>query len=358
MSDKRLADYFEPVGDDAMARVWAKTNTRLEKADRWRRPLRALSFGVVVVAAVCVAFFIARSVGPKPGADTQIVELADGSLVEHTAQDHVEIDVVTPERVELTLQKGRAMFRVAKNPNRKFVTHAGGHIITVLGTVYTVDVSVDSLAVTVTEGVVEVAREDGTGRWRLHAGEHWSGAARPAASVASNVEPPSPTPAETAAPSAPPEPAPAIAPSPNATVARPSAGGSTAASTDGNPAAAALFQRAQDARLAGHTQEAARLLNEFLRKYPNDPRAGIAAFELGRLRLDSDDPKGALDALNQAADNGAAFEEQVAARRVQALEQSGDMVACQAAKKAFLKRFPQGSFAAVVAQRCRSKTSP
>jgi ferric-dicitrate binding protein FerR (iron transport regulator) len=100
--------------------------------------------------------------------------------MELTQKDRVEVAVVTPERVELHVQTGHATFRVAKNPGRSFVTRAAGHTITVFGTVYSVELTLDALEVRVDEGVVEIARDDGSGHWRVRAGERWSGTRRDA----------------------------------------------------------------------------------------------------------------------------------------------------------------------------------
>ena len=95
-----------------------------------------------------------------------------------------------------------------------------------------------------------------------------------------------------------------------------------------------------------------KLLEEFLRRFPEDARAALAAFQVGRSRLDMGDAQGALKALERAARDGAAFKEQIDARRVQALEQLGDLEACRAARAAFLRAFPNGSFADIVRRRC------
>jgi transmembrane sensor len=176
-------------------------------------------------------------------------------------------------------------------------------------------------------------------------------AAAPLSPAASSVAEPPPAPTESAAA----EPAPTESAAAEPTPSAAPSGREAAPAPDRSAEAARLFQRAQDARAAGKSAEAARLLSELLRRYPNDPRAGLAAFELGRIKLDARDPKGAVEALDQAEGAGKAFEEQVAARRVQALEESGDGRACRAAREDFLRRFPKGPFAAIVRRRCLPK---
>jgi hypothetical protein len=93
-------------------------------------------------------------------------------------------------------------------------------------------------------------------------------------------------------------------------------------------------------------------LARFLQLAPHDARAGLAAFQLGRTRLELGDPRGALEALDIATHAGSAFAEQISARRVQALEQLGELAACRQARAAYLRTFPDGAFSAIVRQRC------
>ena len=64
------------------------------------------------------------------------------------------------EGIELEVQAGHATFRVADNPARSFVTRAGGHTITVVGSVYTVDLKPDLLEVKVDEIHLEMASRE------------------------------------------------------------------------------------------------------------------------------------------------------------------------------------------------------
>ena len=122
-----------------------------------------------------------------------------------------------------------------------------------------------------------------------------------------------------------------------------------------SPGPRELLQAANDARLAGHTREAASAFDNLRRHYRNDPRAGLAAFELGRLRLDSlGDPGGAAEAFADsiALAPGATFREDAEARLVEALDRAHDAGRCAAARRGYLARFPNGLHAASVAARC------
>src|SRR5205085_7860137 len=105
------------------------------------------------------------------------------------------------------------------------------------------------------------------------------------APVAPRVDPPPPPPdPEVAAP----------APSPAPTVA-------AAAASVPAKSAKELLELSERQRLAGNTRAAAATLDVLLRRHRNDPRAALAAFDLGRLRLDAfGDAAGAVEALSDS----------------------------------------------------------
>ena len=84
------------------------------------------------------------------------VELPDGSTAWLNTDTAIDVRF-TATRREIVLLQGEAQFNVQKNPNRPFVVTADQGQSTALGTVYAVHKSTDSVRVTVTEGIVEVA---------------------------------------------------------------------------------------------------------------------------------------------------------------------------------------------------------
>jgi transmembrane sensor len=66
------------------------------------------------------------------------------------------------ERREVELTRGEAHFDVVKDASRPFVVRAGGLTVTALGTAFAIRNDRERVDVTVTEGVVEVARSDGS----------------------------------------------------------------------------------------------------------------------------------------------------------------------------------------------------
>lgn len=120
------------------------------------------------------------------------------------------------------------------------------------------------------------------------------------------------------------------------------------------PSAADLIRRAQSHRLAGRVRRAASAYHELRVRYPEDPRAGLAAFEEGRIRLyDLSDPRGALRALDAARDHSMSFlDADVAAARIAALDELGERTACATERRAFLERFADSAHATDVQGAC------
>ncbi|HKP62957.1 MAG TPA: FecR domain-containing protein [Polyangiales bacterium] len=331
----RLASHFRHQADEPrVARVWSALDARLDRARRKQRALWGAAAAFAIGAAAGLALYLPDAVkrdrsvaAPTP----QVLQLADGSRVEHAAGTHVAIESVSAQLVELHMTRGRAQFRVTPNRQRTFLTHAGGYTIRVVGTEFAVELESTAVRVAVTRGEVEVRRDGSADVWRVRAGESWDSGSAPAAAVL----PPAPPAAVPMQPGAAARPVPApLAQKPR------------------RPDAAALFQLAQQARADAQILESEHLLAEFLQRFPNDPRASLAAFQLGRTRLELGDARGALAALDRAAGDGNAFAEQVEARRVQALDQLGDREGCRSARAKFLREFPSGSFAELVRQRC------
>ncbi|GEM_PF-6075166 len=116
-----------------------------------------------------------------------------------------------------------------------------------------------------------------------------------------------------------------------------------------------VFERANEARLAGDAHVAAAEFERFVQRYASDRRAGLAAFELARIRLDVlGDMPGATAALRTAIRLAphAPFREHVDARLVDVLHAQGDVDGCTQARSEYLARHPRGSHRAVVERRC------
>lgn len=87
------------------------------------------------------------------------VQLADGSRVTAGPDTVLQIDYSDSVR-RVRLERGEAMFEVAKDATRPFIVDAGGALARAFGTVFGVDRRPDRVRVTVAEGRVAVVRAD------------------------------------------------------------------------------------------------------------------------------------------------------------------------------------------------------
>jgi transmembrane sensor len=108
-----------------------------------------------------------------------------------------------------------------------------------------------------------------------------------------------------------------------------------------------LLQLADVARLSGHPADAILPLERAVREFPEDRRAGLAAYTEGRIRVDE---------LHQASLGAAAFARAIALGLPEALSESaylrlvetrlasGDRAGAEAAAHEYAARFPGGRF--------------
>lgn len=379
---------------------WRTIAARLEgplhraRSARWPLALAAAGAALAVILSVALRREPADAPAPMAGAafesveGAELVKLPDGSELRLSHGAAVRVAAWTRSRVELTLERGELTADVPHLEGRSFITAAGAYQVRVIGTRFSVrhDPASGQTSVTVLRGRVEVARADAPDEPRaISAGETWQADPGPRAAAAPPAPPPSPS-AEASAAVTAGDPAAAEPPAGSARV-EPSAAAGPAADpipfappswealakakkyreaydllgADGfaREVEAAgpekLFRLAQLARSSGHARDAARAFDALRRRHRGDARAGLAAFELGRMRLDSfGQPAAAAEALADAIAlaPGAPFRQDAEARRVQALEASGARAACAAARDAYLARYPSGPQAAVVRGRC------
>lgn len=187
--DPALLQAAEQVrGAPAMAPVTARARrTTAVGLLHGRRPLRLALVAASLVAAVVAAVVIGRQVvvdRPEPALQLATAvgarsdyRLEDASVVHLNADSRVSVRFSRAAR-DVALQKGDAMFDVAKNARRPFIVQAGNAAVTAVGTSFEVDRLDDAVEVRVFEGVVRVTRPEGPaylarrGEWlRLAAGQ-------------------------------------------------------------------------------------------------------------------------------------------------------------------------------------------
>lgn len=327
-------ELIEPELDEPrLDESWSAIEGRLDARRGPRRRGRRTAVGVVALAAAAAA--IAFWVGwPSPTewvgttlatADaTAEVRLPEGSIV--NAEPRTElVRIQEGEReVRLALRDGAATFDVVRNPDRLFAVEAGDVEVRVVGTAFRVARVGERVRVSVIRGAVDVRRGDEL--VRLRKGERWEGDAE----------------ADSEEPRAAAQPVPIEEPEQSRRRRR------------AGPSADELFTDAADARRSGDPREAARLYGRLVARFPHDERAGLASFELGRIRLDQlSDPRGAASAFRRAlALGGGPFSQEARARLVEAYDTAGDRDACERSKAAYLRRHPEGRYAVDVTGAC------
>lgn len=366
------------LSEARVTRLWRHVAERLEPP---RRGARWLWVGASASALLLLAFVITRNLqrqsdSPRSAwdgarletaADTLAVTLVDGSKLKLEPNSRVEVGDGTASAAKLVLERGRIECDVIHRPGRTFVVWASGVEVHVVGTRFTVatEHGADAIRVEVRveRGAVEVRSagrsEDVT---RVEAGRSWSRITKTAELAAQRGDAAMGT-ARAAVAHDPPPPAPASA-QPAVDPAVPVAGAPGVAAE----ASASRVGRASDARelleqasglfREGRVAEAARTYQALLSTYPGDPRAGLAAFELGRLRMDRlGDPTGAVRALERAVAlaPGSSFREDALARLTAAYTAVGDSSGCQRSRDRYLREFPSGVRRRTVAAACAAR---
>jgi transmembrane sensor len=99
------------------------------------------------------------------------------------------------------------------------------------------------------------------------------------------------------------------------------------------------------ARLSGHADAAVAQLSRAMARHPDDPRAPLAAFTLGRVQLeDLGSPREAAHAFARARElaPGGPLAEDALAREVEAWSRAGETETARARALAYTRRYPDG----------------
>ncbi len=326
---RKLDRYVSTVVSDKRTTMLVSrvTDKPLIKRRRWQ------AMALVAVAAAAAVFFVSRRVDHRVGSNAvshppsatttsdgnNMMTLADGTRIRLRDDGRVRLDRFEPRDVEVTLERGTAELDVVHMLDRPFVVHVGAFDVVDVGTRFVVSMNGGSILVRVDEGQVELRDTTGVLPVRtLAQGESWSTARTEEAAALSAV------------------PQQNVTPKPRA------------------PTAKELIEAADTARVAGHPREAAALLDDVRLHHRSDARAGVAAFQLGRLRLDTlGDAREAVEAFDDAIAlaPAASFREDAEARRVEALERAKDP-RCREARDTYLARYPSGIHVKEVSARC------
>jgi transmembrane sensor len=139
---------------------------------RTRRMVGAIAACAVLVLGGVAAWrgagYLSGLIAPQPTryatrvGQTMSVGLPDGSLA--ILDTNSELRAWAPGKTRrLELVRGRAFFKVAKDPTRPFVVRVGDHSVTALGTQFDVDLRPRSFRVVLSEGRVRVKSDHPAG---------------------------------------------------------------------------------------------------------------------------------------------------------------------------------------------------
>lgn len=326
--------WLRPESDDELDEAtWERIEERLDAAPK-RSVVWPVGVGVVLAAAAALWLVARPAAGVNEwsegelvaGGETLEATMDDGSIVEAEPHSILVRESNEGEDVHVRIAEGAATFEVVRDEGRNFVVHADDVEVVVVGTRFQVTRG-ETILVAVERGAVEIRQGETT--TYVSAGETWEEPDEtPVAPVeVADVEPVEADDDEDSHVEAEPR------------VSRPSP--------------ARLFEAAQEARREGRHQEAARRYGEFIRRHPRHNNAPLAAFELGRLKMDVlGDPQGAARAFGRASRRGSPFRQDAMARRVQALGAAGDGAGCETARARYEAAFPSGRHLRSLAGAC------
>lgn len=289
-----------------------------------------------------------------PSSQFLAFDLNDGSRITVARGSQLEVLESSASKLMLALRHGRARFDVRPHGPRAWQVECAGVTVQVVGTSFIVERTDDEVRVSVERGTVLVSGEAVPDRvQRVSAGErlsarHGSSAAPVApAAGAGSIAPPSPVDGGTEDGAA------RAAESTWRESARRQKWKSAwqALRKDGLAQQTRSADRIEDlllladvARLSDHPEEAVAPL-ERVTERTHDARAGLAAFTLGRLRLDElEDPARAVADLSLALTLSlpASLEHDARARLVEAYARAGMSERARAAAADYHARYPEG----------------
>lgn len=165
--DPENAAAFELLTDtwERSARLRRRPGTH---AERWEGPGFRISFAraalgtvaVIILAILGTVFFYTRDDAITTGiGELRTLVLEDGTRLHLNASTRVHVRYDADFR-RIRLERGEALFEVARQPQRPFIVTAGGREIRALGTSFIVRAHEQDLVVTLMEGKVKVTPKE------------------------------------------------------------------------------------------------------------------------------------------------------------------------------------------------------
>jgi transmembrane sensor len=122
---------------------------------RWKHWAAAAAVAVIAIAGVWALSGLHDQTVATDRAERREVMLSDGSLVQLEPQTRLRVRFAD-ERRHITLEQGRALFRVAKDSRRPFQVQADRALVRAVGTAFGVERKPLGIVVTVAEGKVAI----------------------------------------------------------------------------------------------------------------------------------------------------------------------------------------------------------
>jgi transmembrane sensor len=149
----QLSTITELGSGRSAARHGARSSVR-----RLAAPLLAASIAALSLLGILMFSRFNQTVLKTQLGERREMTLSDGSVVDLAPDTEMVVRYRSRERV-IKLDRGEALFHVAKNPNRPFVVQAAGTSVRAVGTVFNVERDVQGVSITVVEGRVSVSQQ-------------------------------------------------------------------------------------------------------------------------------------------------------------------------------------------------------
>jgi transmembrane sensor len=128
---------------------------------RWLRrawPIAAAVAGLALATVLLLPALRGQVMATERGERREVV-LADGSIVQIDPESRLRVRFAEHTR-RVALDSGRALFRVATNPDRPFLVEADSTTVRAVGTAFAVERKEQDVIVTVSEGKVAIESRD------------------------------------------------------------------------------------------------------------------------------------------------------------------------------------------------------
>jgi len=339
-------------------RVAKRLEVTLASSKRSRRPWAWSAAGALALAASVMLWLVLRTAAPQPESTSALAVgsereparalLSDGSVIDIDRGGRVRVLRDQAEHTQIEVLAGRAEFEVEKRHGRPFVALIRGVEVRVIGTHFSTELDLARppglVRIKVQRGTVEVAAPHGERVARLGAGDSLEVSLTPERPAGPRSDENAPSSSKSTNPEG--EPAESVG-----------GIGSVAAPVVAAPVLepSKLFQAANDARRSGNVRGAVKAYATLLDQFPRDERAGVAALELGRLRMDSlhayaPAAQAFRRAIAAAPNDG--IREDALARLVEVLDRMHDLPGCLAEQRRYRARYPLGVHSSSVERRC------